>query len=233
VLEVRPAATRDPKWRLRLVFPPPVGEKVSCGAFTRGYPEPAALVGQTVLAAVTLGTRKLGPEVSEVLVLGVGAKKNPKKPPGERDESDILLGPHPQDNPPVGATENPPFLLPDRPLPDGAYTFLLTDPPAVLADVFTPTLRTAVVTGAVVTPAGLELHLDCGPICGRRIARGGTALAGGPADWVGRVVVCAAGDHLCPDAAPDVAPLLLVGAGDRSALATPDLGFARPGFRVF
>jgi tRNA-binding protein len=54
-------------------FGPDIGTKISCGAY-RNYPKDA-LVGQQVVAIVNFGPRKMGPEVSEVLVLGVPNEK--------------------------------------------------------------------------------------------------------------------------------------------------------------
>ena len=64
-----PAATRKPTLRMEIDFGAPIGVKVSCGAYTN-Y-SPAELVGKQVVAVVNFAPRKMGPEVSEVLVLGV------------------------------------------------------------------------------------------------------------------------------------------------------------------
>jgi tRNA-binding protein len=63
------AATRKPTYRISVDFGPEFGVKQSCGAF-RNYP-PDSLVGRLVIAAVNLGPKQMGPETSEVLVLGV------------------------------------------------------------------------------------------------------------------------------------------------------------------
>jgi tRNA-binding protein len=69
ITKVEEARTRKPTYRITIDFGPEVGTKVSCGAF-RNY-SPDFLVGQQVIAVVNFPPRKMGPEVSEVLVLGV------------------------------------------------------------------------------------------------------------------------------------------------------------------
>ena len=63
------AMTRKPTYRLTIDFGPEIGVKVSCGAY-RNY-SAEDLVGRLVVAAVNLGVKQMGPEVSEVLTLGV------------------------------------------------------------------------------------------------------------------------------------------------------------------
>ena len=46
-----------------------IGTKVSCGAYTNYAVE--SLVGKRVVGIVNFTSRKMGPELSEVLVLGV------------------------------------------------------------------------------------------------------------------------------------------------------------------
>jgi tRNA-binding protein len=90
ILAVEEARTRKPTYRLSVDFGPEIGVKVSCGAY-RNY-VPAELVGRLVVAAVNLGPKQMGPEVSEVLVLGVTNAR------GETifltTESDVPLGVH-------------------------------------------------------------------------------------------------------------------------------------------
>jgi tRNA-binding protein len=90
ILEVREARTRKPTYRLTVDFGPEIGVKVSCGAYRNYAVE--ALVGREVVAIVNLGTKQMGPEISEVLVLGVTNDR------GETiflaPESDVPLGVH-------------------------------------------------------------------------------------------------------------------------------------------
>jgi tRNA-binding protein len=69
VVAVEEAATRKPTYRLRVDFGGEIGEKVSCGAFTRYSRE--EILGRLVVAVVNFGAKRMGPEISEVLILGV------------------------------------------------------------------------------------------------------------------------------------------------------------------
>ncbi len=88
VLDAAEARTRKPTYRLTIDFGPEVGTRVSCGAY-RNY-SAQQLVGRLVVAIVNLGTKQMGPETSEVLVLGVTNAR------GETiyltTESDVPLG---------------------------------------------------------------------------------------------------------------------------------------------
>ena len=90
ILGVEEARTRKPTYRLTVDFGTEVGVKVSCGAY-RNY-SPEDLVGRLVVAIVNLGPKQMGPEISEVLVLGVTNDR------GETifltTESDVPLGVH-------------------------------------------------------------------------------------------------------------------------------------------
>ena len=69
IVQVDDAQTRKPTYRLTIDFGPEVGTKISCGAY-RNYAKDA-LLGKTVVCVVNLGIKKMGPEISEVLVLGI------------------------------------------------------------------------------------------------------------------------------------------------------------------
>lgn len=73
VVKVEDAETKKPTYRMTIDFGPDIGTKTSCGAY-RNYPKDA-LLGQQVIAVVNFAPRKMGPEVSEVLVLGVPNEK--------------------------------------------------------------------------------------------------------------------------------------------------------------
>lgn len=60
---------RKPSIRLRIDFGPELGVKQSSAQLTARY-TPASLVGRRVIAAVNIGTRRIGGFLSEVLVLG-------------------------------------------------------------------------------------------------------------------------------------------------------------------
>lgn len=69
IVKVEDAQTKKPTWRTTIDFGADIGTKISCGAY-KSYPK-ENLLGQQVLAVVNFAPRKMGPEVSEVLVLGV------------------------------------------------------------------------------------------------------------------------------------------------------------------
>ena len=73
IVKVEDAQTRKPAYRMTIDFGPDIGTRISCGAY-RNYSKDA-LLGQQVIAIVNFSPRKMGPEVSEVLVLGVPNEK--------------------------------------------------------------------------------------------------------------------------------------------------------------
>jgi tRNA-binding protein len=73
IVKVEDAKTKKPTYRLTIDLGPEVGTKVSCGAY-RNYPADA-LIGKTVICVVNFGVKKMGPEVSEVLMLGIQNEK--------------------------------------------------------------------------------------------------------------------------------------------------------------
>ena len=88
IVKVEDAETRKPTYRLTVDFGPDIGMKVSCGAY-RNYPK-EALVGRQVIGIVNFAPKKMGPERSEVLILGV---------PNENHETIYLM---PQSEVPLG-----------------------------------------------------------------------------------------------------------------------------------
>ncbi|MEK7115755.1 MAG: protein secretion chaperonin CsaA [Patescibacteria group bacterium] len=69
ILKAEDADTRKPTYRLTVDFGPEVGIKISCGAY-RNYTK-EELIGKQVIGIVNFPTKKMGPEKSEALVLGV------------------------------------------------------------------------------------------------------------------------------------------------------------------
>ena len=69
VVSVEDAQTKKPTYRLSVDFGPEIGIKKSCGAY-RNYPK-EFLIGKEVIGVVNFAPKKMGPEVSEVLILGV------------------------------------------------------------------------------------------------------------------------------------------------------------------
>lgn len=68
IVSAEPAATRKPTYRITVDFGPEIGTRVSCGGYTN-YPA-ESLAGRLVAAVMNLGTKRMGPEISEVLILG-------------------------------------------------------------------------------------------------------------------------------------------------------------------
>lgn len=85
---VEEARTKKPTYRISVDLGAELGTKISCGAY-RNYPR-ESLIGKTVICVVNFGAKKMGPEISEVLILGVRNHK------GETiyltTESDVPLG---------------------------------------------------------------------------------------------------------------------------------------------
>jgi tRNA-binding protein len=84
---------RRPAYKLSIDFGPALGVKSSSAQLTRHY-TPEALVGRQIAAAVNFPPRRIGPFLSEVLVLGFPDA-----------EGAVVL------------------IAPDRPVPDGGKLF--------------------------------------------------------------------------------------------------------------
>ncbi len=88
IVKVEDAETKKPTYRLTIDLGLEIGTKVSCGAY-RNYSK-EALMGKTVICVMNFVPKEMGPEVSEVLVLGVANQS------GETiyltTESDVPLG---------------------------------------------------------------------------------------------------------------------------------------------
>ncbi|HEU5047478.1 MAG TPA: hypothetical protein VFT64_06505 [Rickettsiales bacterium] len=69
IIKAETAATQKPTYRLTIDFGPELGTRISCGAYMSYAQE--ALIGKQIIAVMNLGEKKMGPEVSQVLVLGV------------------------------------------------------------------------------------------------------------------------------------------------------------------
>jgi tRNA-binding protein len=69
IVQVEDARTRKPTYKLTIDFGLEIGSKVSCGAY-RNYAKDD-LIGKTVVCVMNFGTKQMGPEISEVLVLGI------------------------------------------------------------------------------------------------------------------------------------------------------------------
>ncbi len=89
IIKVDDSLTKKPTYRLTVDFGPIIGVKVSCGAY-RNYKK-EDLLGKQVVGIVNFEAKKMGPEVSEVLILGA---------PNEKGETIYLT---PQAEVPLGA----------------------------------------------------------------------------------------------------------------------------------
>jgi tRNA-binding protein len=69
IIKVEDAATKKPTYRLTIDFGADIGIKVSCGAYRNYAPE--QLTGKEIIGVVNFCEKKMGSEVSQVLVLGV------------------------------------------------------------------------------------------------------------------------------------------------------------------
>ena len=69
IVRVEDADTRKPTYRMTIDFGNEIGTKVSCGAYRNYMKE--FLIGKLVVGVVNFTPKKMGPEISEVLVLGV------------------------------------------------------------------------------------------------------------------------------------------------------------------
>lgn len=73
ITKVEKSQTKKPTWKMTINFGKDIGEKVSCGAYTNYNIED--LYNKQVICVINLGSIKMGPEKSDVLVLGVAAKE--------------------------------------------------------------------------------------------------------------------------------------------------------------
>ena len=68
IVQVEDAQSKKPTYRMTVDFGPEIGVKISCGAY-RNYTK-QDLIGRQIIGVMNLGTRKMGPEISEFLTLG-------------------------------------------------------------------------------------------------------------------------------------------------------------------
>ncbi len=88
IIKVEDSQTKKPTYRLTVDFGSEIGVKKSCGAY-RNYTK-EFLTNKQVIGIVNFEAKKMGPEISEVLILGVQNFK------GEtiflKPEQDVELG---------------------------------------------------------------------------------------------------------------------------------------------
>jgi tRNA-binding protein len=73
IVKVEDSLSKKPTYRLTVDFGSEIGVKVSCGAY-RNYSKDE-LMGKQVVGVVNFAPKKMGPEISEVLILGVSNEK--------------------------------------------------------------------------------------------------------------------------------------------------------------
>ncbi len=73
IIKVEDAESKKPTYRMTADFGPDIGIKISCGAY-RNYAK-EELIGRLIVGVMNLGTRKMGPEISEFLTLGAENEK--------------------------------------------------------------------------------------------------------------------------------------------------------------
>ena len=73
IVKVEDSLSKKPTYRLTVDFGAEIGIKVSCGAY-RNYSR-EELIGKQVVGVINFAPKKMGPEVSEVLILGVSNDK--------------------------------------------------------------------------------------------------------------------------------------------------------------
>ena len=73
VIDVQDSLSKKPTYRITVDFGPEIGRKVSCGAY-RNY-QKDDLIGKLVAGVVNFAPKKMGPELSEVLILGAKNEK--------------------------------------------------------------------------------------------------------------------------------------------------------------
>lgn len=73
IVTVEDAQTKKPTYRITVDFGADIGRKVSCGAY-RNYTK-EELLGKQIVGVLNFGTKQMGPEKSEFLILGVKNEK--------------------------------------------------------------------------------------------------------------------------------------------------------------
>ncbi len=69
IIDVQDSLSKKPTYRITIDFGGEIGKKVSCGAY-KNY-QKSELIGKQIIGVVNFSPKKMGPEISEVLILGV------------------------------------------------------------------------------------------------------------------------------------------------------------------
>lgn len=78
ILKVEPSKATKPTYRITADFGPEIGHKVTVGAYTHYKPE--ELIGLHIIGIMNLGSKKMGPEVSEFFCIAVPDEKGQALP---------------------------------------------------------------------------------------------------------------------------------------------------------
>lgn len=73
IIKVEDALSKKPTYRITADFGPEIGTKISCGAY-RNYAK-ENLIGKLIIGVLNFAPKKMGPEISEFLTLGVQNEK--------------------------------------------------------------------------------------------------------------------------------------------------------------
>ncbi len=68
IVKVEESLAKKPTYRITADFGPEIGQKVTVGAYKHHTPK--ELTGLSILGIINVGIRKMGPEISEFLLLG-------------------------------------------------------------------------------------------------------------------------------------------------------------------
>ena len=74
IINVEDSQTKKPTYKITVDFGSEIGIKKSCGAY-RNYSK-EFLLGKQIISVVNFEVKKMGSEISEVLILGVANEKN-------------------------------------------------------------------------------------------------------------------------------------------------------------
>ncbi len=74
IINIEDSQTKKPTYKITIDFGSEIGVKKSCGAY-RNYNK-EFLLGRQIVGIVNFEAKKMGPEISEVLILGVLNEKN-------------------------------------------------------------------------------------------------------------------------------------------------------------
>jgi len=73
IVKVEDSLSKKPTYRMTIDFGPEIGNKISCGAY-RNYSK-EELLGKQIVGVVNFAPKKMDPEISGALVLGVENEK--------------------------------------------------------------------------------------------------------------------------------------------------------------